>query len=171
MTVMTFDSLTSTNDYLKQHYPTLAHLTVVRARYQTAGRGQFSRQWESNPNENFLVSFLFKDINHQETIKTLERTMIQCCQTFLLSFGINATWKLPNDLLVDGHKISGMLIETKQQEKTFDYVIIGIGMNILQSRFLNLSNVTSLKMLTPLHEPIDELFLKFLKYCSPLEAF
>jgi len=171
MTVLTFDALPSTNDYLKQHYQSLNHLTIVRARYQTAGRGQFSRQWESNPNENFLVSFLFKDIQHQDTIKTLERTMIQCCQKFLSSLGITATWKLPNDLLVNGQKICGMLIETKQQETTFDYVIIGIGMNILQSHFLNLSDATSLTMLTPLDQDIDSLFSKFLEHCSPLEAF
>jgi BirA family transcriptional regulator, biotin operon repressor / biotin---[acetyl-CoA-carboxylase] ligase len=171
MTLLTFDTLASTNDYLKQHYLELSNQTVVRARYQTAGRGQFSRHWQSNPNENILVSFLFRNLAHPDTIKSIEKTMIQACQSFLASFGITATWKLPNDLLVNEKKISGMLIETKQQDMTLDYVILGIGININQTSFLDLTHATSLRLLTQKQYDVDELFDKFIQHCSALEAY
>ena len=163
MNLITFDTIDSTNNYLKIHEKDLPHLTIVRARYQTFGRGQYTRQWVSNPNENILVSFLFKKFRSSITVQTIEKMAIHLCQQFLANFNIRATHKLPNDLLVDGKKIAGMLIETKQVEDTYKYVIVGIGMNINQLQFSGLPNATSLAILTKKNHDIEEIFSKFLK--------
>jgi BirA family biotin operon repressor/biotin-[acetyl-CoA-carboxylase] ligase len=169
MNLITLYTLDSTNNYLKIHEKNLPHFTVVRARYQTFGRGQFTRQWLSNPNENILVSFLFKKFKSLVTIQKIEKMAIEICQNFFTTFGVKATHKLPNDLIVNGKKIAGMLIETKQIETTFAYVIVGIGININQQTFSSLPHATSLAILTKKSYDIDEIFSTFLKESRTFE--
>jgi len=169
MNLLTFETIDSTNNYLKIHEKTLPHLTVIRARYQTFGRGQFTRQWMSNPNENILVSFLFKNIKKSVKTQTIETTAIKICQKFLAKFGVQAIHKLPNDLMVGGKKIAGMLIETKQIQETLAYVIVGIGININQQNFSGLPYATSLALQTKKTYDIDELFSSFLQESRTFE--
>jgi biotin-[acetyl-CoA-carboxylase] ligase BirA-like protein len=169
MAILTFDTIDSTNNYLKLHADSLPHFTIVRARFQEAGRGQLMRQWQSHPNENLLVSFLIKDFHQYPTVKSIESAFIQFCQTFFKHYGIVVEHKLPNDLIVGGKKISGMLIETKQQESTLQHVIVGIGLNINQTSFDHLPSATSLAILTKKTYPIDILFDHFVEVCSPLK--
>lgn len=169
MAILTFDSLDSTNNYLKLHADSLPHFTIVRARFQHAGRGQFMRQWQSNPNENILVSFLLKDFKRLPNVKTIESTLIQLCQSFFKAYGIQVDHKLPNDLIVDNKKIAGMLIETKQEGNSLQHVILGVGLNINQTSFVNLPSATSLAILTKQTYPIDALFQHFIEVCSPLK--
>ena len=170
MNLITLDSIDSTNNFIKSNINSLPHLSVVRARYQTAGRGQLARQWMSNPNENILVSFLFKTFRKSVSPQLIEKITIESCQNFLLKYGVNAKHKLPNDLLVDGKKIAGMLIETKQINTTFEYVIIGVGININQKIFTGLTNATSLALITNKIFEIDEVFNRFLKECRAFET-
>ena len=169
MAILTFDSIDSTNNYLKIHADSLPHFTIVRARFQHAGRGQLMRQWQSNPNENILVSFLLKTFSTYKNVKTIESAFIQLCQSFFKHYGVVVEHKLPNDLMVGGKKISGMLIETKQQADTLQHVILGIGLNINQTSFVNLPNATSLAILTKKTYLIDDLFEHFIEVCSPLK--
>lgn len=157
MNIITFDSVDSTNVYLKHHVETLPHGTVIRARYQTAGRGQLSRKWESNANENILFSLLLKPSLDQD-LKHIEWMTIQTVLAFLTSLGVDATHKLPNDILVQGKKIAGMLIESKYSEQHLDYVIIGLGLNINQTSFPFLPQATSLSLVTKKHNDIDVIF-------------
>jgi BirA family biotin operon repressor/biotin-[acetyl-CoA-carboxylase] ligase len=169
MAILTFDSIDSTNNYLKIHADSLPHFTIVRARFQHAGRGQLMRQWQSNPNENILVSFLLKTFSTYKNVKTIESAFIQLSQSFFKHYGVVVEHKLPNDLMVGGKKISGMLIETKQQADTLQHVILGIGLNINQTSFVNLPTATSLAILTKKTYLIDDLFEHFMKVCSPLK--
>jgi BirA family transcriptional regulator, biotin operon repressor / biotin---[acetyl-CoA-carboxylase] ligase len=169
MAILIFDTIDSTNNYLKLHADTLPHFSIVRARFQEAGRGQLMRQWQSNPNENILVSFLIKDFRQYPTVKAIESAFIQCSQSFFNHYGVIVDHKLPNDLIVEGKKISGMLIETKQQGNVLHYVIVGIGLNINQTTFVHLPSATSLAILTKKTYPIDILFDHFIEVCSPLK--
>jgi biotin-[acetyl-CoA-carboxylase] ligase BirA-like protein len=169
MAILTFDTLDSTNNYLKLHADTLPHFSIVRARFQHAGRGQLMRQWQSNPNENILVSFLLKTFHQHSNIKTIESTFIRLCQSFFKQYGVDVEHKIPNDLMVEGKKISGMLIETKQQAGVLQHVILGVGLNINQTSFVNLPSATSLAIITKKKYPIDKLFEDFVEVCSPLK--
>jgi BirA family biotin operon repressor/biotin-[acetyl-CoA-carboxylase] ligase len=168
MTLLTFDTIDSTNNYVKEHANQLAHFTVVRARYQTAGRGQFNRQWQSNPNENLLVSFFLKTFKKNTTVQTIEQVLLQSCHHFFKHFGLTTVHKLPNDLMVQGKKIAGMLIETKQTDGKLDHVILGIGLNINQQSFDNLSTATSIALISKKIHPIDDVFEIFLTASKPL---
>jgi BirA family transcriptional regulator, biotin operon repressor / biotin---[acetyl-CoA-carboxylase] ligase len=171
MKVLTFPTLDSTNTYLKEHAGDLDHFTVVRAFHQTAGRGQFLRTWQSNPGENLLVSFLFKNIIDPLTIKQLEHIIMEAVVTLFAKYGVVVTIKLPNDLYVLDKKIAGMLIETKREGERFAYVILGIGININQTSFLDLPNASSLALLSQKRYDLEEIFQEFLNACSPLNAF
>lgn len=169
MAILTFDSIDSTNNYLKLHADDLPHFSIVRARYQHAGRGQFMRQWQSNPNENILVSLLLKTFKPDTTVKKIETNLIEICRSFFKYYGVEVTHKLPNDLLVDQQKISGMLIETKQEGNALKQVILGVGLNINQTSFVDLPGATSLAIITKKSYPIDEVFQVFIELCSSLE--
>ena len=169
MSILTFDTIDSTNNYLKLHADTLPHFSIVRARFQHAGRGQLMRQWQSNPNENILVSILLKTFHRYPDVKAIESSFIVLCQSFFKHYGVDVEHKLPNDLMVGDKKISGMLIETKHQANTLQHVILGVGLNINQTSFLNLPSATSLAILTKKTYPIDELFEYFVEVCSPLK--
>jgi len=168
MTLLTFDSIDSTNNYVKKNADTLKHFTVVRARYQTAGRGQFDRQWQSNPNENLLVSIFLKQFKSTTTVQKIEEVLLQSCNSFFKHYGLITNHKLPNDLMVQGKKIAGMLIETKQTSGQLDYVILGIGLNINQQSFVSLASATSLAIISKNIHPIDNVFEVFLTALKPL---
>jgi biotin-(acetyl-CoA carboxylase) ligase len=83
---------------------------------------------------------------------------IQTVIAFLASFGVEGVHKLPNDILVNGKKIAGMLIESKYSDRQLDYVIIGIGLNINQTTFTFLPQATSLSIVTKKQYDIDAIF-------------
>ena len=109
--------------------------SVLVADYQTAGRGRLDRTWQAKPGENLLVSLLFRSkanlLTSWPRIAALAAT--RACQE-LISIGqlnvdaapiIKLKW--PNDLLLDGRKLGGML-STSDHEKQF--VVVGIGINV-----------------------------------------
>jgi biotin-[acetyl-CoA-carboxylase] ligase BirA-like protein len=158
MNLIVFPSIDSTNNYLKQNGDMLPHMTVVRALHQTTGRGQHQRLWLSNPNENILVSFLYKSVRSESALKELELQTIDGLIAFLNHYGIQAKHKLPNDIYVRDKKISGMLIETRRTGAEIDQVIVGIGININQRSFFDLPFATSFSIEKKKVYPIDEVF-------------
>lgn len=155
-TVLEYKTLDSTNTFLKTYHEALSHLTFVRTRHQTAGRGQFERTWSSNPNENILCSVLLKNIplNRIEHHKSwIEQGLLQ----FLRDHGFETTFKAPNDIYVGSKKICGILTETQSDETQFTFVVIGFGLNVNQVDF-NGINATSMRLLTNHVFDVDALF-------------
>lgn len=121
--LMSFDKIPSTQD--------LAHDLIVRkeatnkmvivAQSQTAGRGRYRRKWVSNSG-NLYASFIYKIT---ERDPKLSYAIAVAVAETLIHFGMTPQIKWPNDVLIDGKKISGILIEYAQ-----NFVIIGIGINI-----------------------------------------
>lgn len=155
--IMRVDEIDSTNKFLKDNYKDLANITVLRTNFQTKGMGQFERTWESNKNENLLFSILLKDIKLNE-INTIKTHVIETLLVVLKTFGLKGIFKEPNDIYVNDSKILGILIETKVNiNQVFDYVVIGIGININQTIFIN-DNATSFKLLKDKTFDLDEIF-------------
>lgn len=139
--VLTFESISSTNDFLKENYQNLNHLTIVTTDFQTSGRGQFLRVWESKEKQNLLFSVLFKKIK-SEDVTLVQAIMIELIVSFFKMRHLNVYFKEPNDFYVGEQKIGGMLIETKLRDNNCLYLVIGIGFNINQNEFETL-NATS----------------------------
>ena len=121
--LISFDKIPSTQDYA---HDLIAHgdatnKIVVVANAQTAGRGRYKRTWVSHAG-NLYASFIYKMPERNPQISYAVAVAI--AET-LLHFGVTPKIKWPNDILVDGKKISGVLIEYAQS-----FVIVGIGINI-----------------------------------------
>jgi biotin-[acetyl-CoA-carboxylase] ligase BirA-like protein len=160
---LTFASIDSTNTYLKNHL-SLPHLTLVRARFQTAGRGQFDRTWVADPNLNFLFSILWKKTIQFDTLKKIELALIDSVISFLKDdFGIEARHKLPNDIYIGSKKIAGFLIETVVKHDHVHSFIIGLGLNFNQLTFPNGIQATSVAIETQKTHHVDRNFERLLK--------
>jgi len=118
-----FDKLSSTQAYAQNLVRSgdASDHTIVLADSQTAGHGRYRRTWVSKPG-NLYVSFIYKIENRDPR---LSYSVAVAIAETLISFGIIPTIKWPNDILIDGKKISGTLIEYAK-----DFVIVGIGINI-----------------------------------------
>lgn len=112
----------STND-LAQDLP--AGVAVV-AGSQTAGRGQYGRAWDAPPGSSLLMSVACGPLRLPAAVLTAWATVAVAEAIQSLS-GLRARVKWPNDLLVDGRKLSGILVESGSQ------VVIGVGLNLTRT--------------------------------------
>ena len=121
--VFSFDKIPSTQDWAHDLIATAnaTHRTVVVANAQSAGRGRHRRKWVSH-HGNLYASFIYQDA---ERDTRLSYAVAVAVAETLVGFGITPQIKWPNDILVDGKKIAGILIEYSGS-----FVIVGIGINI-----------------------------------------
>ncbi len=139
-----FEEIDSTNDYLKANYKNLPNYTVVRADFQSKGRGQFDRTWESAKAQNLLISFLFKNELPSALEEDMHLFFVNVIIETLKNYGVDAKIKYPNDVYVKNKKLSGILIEKQFNNDKLEYMVVGIGVNINQEKFEN-PNAISLK--------------------------
>jgi BirA family biotin operon repressor/biotin-[acetyl-CoA-carboxylase] ligase len=112
------------------------HGMVILAENQTNGRGQRGTIWQSESAKNLIFSFYLEhkdlEIHQQEALTHFTSIAIQSC---LLKLGISSAIKWPNDILVNTKKIAGILIENQLRGTKISSSIIGIGLNVLQTKF------------------------------------
>ncbi len=123
------DSVDSTNSWVKLHIRDLPPFTCVTAALQTAGRGRFQRHWVSPRGQNIYATLYFTVPLGSDYLCNLGQLMAFACAKILRGLGFLAEIKWPNDILVEGKKIAGVLTETVTQDELIG-VIIGLGMNI-----------------------------------------
>ena len=122
--------VSSTNDVVRQ----LAEAgwpegTVVVAVEQTAGRGRFGRRWES-PRGGLWFSLLLRPPLGREGISVLPIVAgLAVVKALERSFDLDIELKWPNDVLIKGKKVCGILVETFFTGEVLDFVILGIGIN------------------------------------------
>ena len=132
-----FDSIDSTNTCAK----TLSEAgieegTVVFAEHQTAGRGRNGRTWLSEPQCNLLFSVVVRpQLPKEQTAFLTFYSAVSIAQAVEAVIGRSVECKWPNDLLLNGKKFCGILLESSFRQSTLDYSIIGIGMNVNQTAF------------------------------------
>ena len=139
----------STNEYLK-NVTTHAPMLIV-ADYQTDGRGQYGKVWESATNQNLTFSFQWhpKNLKVDEGFKISQLVSLVILET-LNQFitPIKAYVKWPNDIIIKNKKVCGILIEPSIQNNLIQKVIVGIGLNVNQTLFPeNMPNASSLSKL------------------------
>ena len=121
----------STNDWAKE----LVELgapegTVALAETQTAGRGRLGRKWIS-PKGGLWFSLILKPkLKPPETVKLAFLAGLAVAETIRELYGLKAQTKWPNDVLVGGRKVCGILSEMKTVGDKVEYAIIGIGVNV-----------------------------------------
>ena len=164
MQIIKLNATDSTNLYLKDlmNKRSLDDFTIVVADSQTLGRGQMGTKWESDPHKNLTVSVLKKMESEQfENPFLLNICVSLAVFNTLKSLHIPALKiKWPNDIMSGHFKICGILIENIISGPRILYSIIGIGLNVNQEKFLDLPNVSSLKLLTGRNYELDGLLLQ-----------
>lgn len=105
------------------------HRTVLVADHQTAGRGRLDRRWEAPPGSNLLVSVLFRDglTSPQGLTQRVAVAAARACERVA---GVSPTLKWPNDLLLDGAKLAGILAQAGWVGDRLAFVVVGLGLNI-----------------------------------------
>jgi BirA family biotin operon repressor/biotin-[acetyl-CoA-carboxylase] ligase len=127
--VLVFDCVDSTNNQAAALADDPANDgIVVLAREQTAGRGQHGRSWYCQPAVGVLLSVLvFPPPALRRPAFLAAWAANAVCETVRLSAGLNAQIKWPNDVLIRGRKVCGILIEQARG------TVVGIGLNVNQT--------------------------------------
>lgn len=127
--VITYPSLSSTNDIAKrQAKKGVREGTVVVAEEQTAGRGRLKRAWLS-PKGSIALSIILHPTPAQlpSLIMVASLAVASCIEKIS---GLKTQIKWPNDVLVNGKKVCGILVESDVRGSAVDYAVIGIGINV-----------------------------------------
>ena len=109
---------------------------VVVTDYQTEGRGRLERSWHSPPGRNLLFSLLLRPEGPLDNATSLPLLLALALRRTLqtLTPSLNPMVKWPNDLLVDGRKIAGILCEMQAEPDRIRYLIAGLGLNVNMTR-------------------------------------
>jgi len=111
---------------------------LLQAGFQTGGKGQGGTVWESEKGKNLLFSFMlrpkFLDITKQFYITIITSlALVDAVKNLVFDDTVKIKW--PNDIYVGDKKIAGVLIENAIQGNQFEWVVVGIGLNVNQKRF------------------------------------
>lgn len=112
-------------------------IRAVVAEHQTAGRGRHGNRWLDTPGESLLMTLLLRLQTHEvERAGQLAFVMALAVADALRGqTGLEAGFKWSNDVLVNGRKIAGILIETAYDAHRNPWALAGVGVNLLQKEF------------------------------------
>lgn len=132
-----FSEIDSTNEYAEKNLAEMEDRTVIYAGIQTKGRGRGGRSWYSSEGNLFASLILkpqadFCDICRLSAI--IHYAAVILARVFKKNFKLDTNIKWPNDILADGKKIAGILIETVIKGECLQGVIIGVGVNLNMSK-------------------------------------
>ena len=142
------DEVDSTNQWLMQQ-PYAGKARVCVTDNQTQGRGRRGRDWQSEPEASLCLSYLNRLPMPAAEISGFSLAVaIFCRGTLQRSVEEAVQLKWPNDLLIDGKKVAGILIETQKIADDYVDLVIGIGVNLNDVY----DEATSLQSGNPTHE-------------------
>ena len=104
---------------------------LVAASRQTTGRGRLGRSWESPPDQGLYVSILLRpDLTMAEAGKLTILSSVATVDAVETVSGVRPQIKWPNDLMLGGRKLAGLLIETEPKGGRLGFAVVGIGLNV-----------------------------------------
>src|SRR5579871_2543608 len=138
--VLVYDRTDSTNERAAERAGSIANDgLVVLAREQTAGRGQHGRTWQCPPGSGVLLSVLVHPPPEIRRAAILTGwAAVAVCETIRQATNLQARIKWPNDVLLDGRKVCGILSELRASPLRLGEdppqwaAIVGIGLNVNQ---------------------------------------
>lgn len=158
-----FDEVASTMDIARELARKGApHMTVVAAGRQLSGRGRLMRSWQSEPGGLYFTVILRPDIAPPLACRVTFAAGAALAKVLRELFGIEALLKWPNDVLIDGKKLSGMLSEMETHSDMLSFVNLGIGINVNNDPSGIVPPAVSLKALLRRQVSKVELLSKFL---------
>ena len=105
--------------------------TVVVADSQSAGRGRLGRTWESPPGTGLYFSLILRpDFPAKDGPRVTLLAGVAVCRAVNALVGLEARIKWPNDILVHGRKVAGILAEMEVNQDRIHHVVVGVGVNV-----------------------------------------
>jgi biotin-[acetyl-CoA-carboxylase] ligase BirA-like protein len=125
-----FRSLASTNDVAKQLASSgVKEGTIVLAESQSKGKGRLGRKWLSPEGGLWFSVVLRPRIEPRHALKLTLLGSVAMVKTLNKLYGIDAEIKWPNDVLINGRKVCGILTETSIRGKSLNFAVLGFGVN------------------------------------------
>ena len=125
------DHLPSTNSYLMQNMHTYGHGTCVATNLQSQGRGRRGRNWQASLGASLTFSLLWRFQRGAAALSGLSLVVGIALIRSLNALGIDsAKLKWPNDVLIHGEKLAGILIELQGDMEGASTAVIGVGINL-----------------------------------------
>jgi len=126
-----FQFTTSTNDIAHQWIKAgIPHFSLVAADEQTKGRGRNQRTWFTPPNTALAFSLILTDHLSKDTSYYTGLGAVAVCRVLEQHLQLSPKIKWPNDILLNGKKCSGILVESSWLGSALQAIILGIGINI-----------------------------------------
>ena len=105
--------------------------TLVIAEKQTSGRGRRGRNWFSPPGGGIYCSLILRPVlSPSETPRITLMTAVVLAETLISLMKLKLRIKWPNDILVNGKKLAGILTEISTEMDAVNYIVVGLGMNV-----------------------------------------
>ncbi|MFN3791912.1 biotin--[acetyl-CoA-carboxylase] ligase [Massilia sp.] len=121
----------STNADLLARAAQLAEPVLLVAEHQTAGRGRAGRSWLSSSENSLTFSLAWKFEGGPQMLSGLPLAVGVALGDALGRLGVQVQLKWPNDVLKDGDKLAGILIETQSAPGGGTWAVIGVGLNLI----------------------------------------
>lgn len=184
--ILYFQDIDSTNNEIKRQADSYGEGLLAIAEHQSAGRGRRGRTWESPMGSGIWMSFLLKpDMAPEKASMVTLVAALACAKAFEQEIGMEVGIKWPNDIVINGRKVTGILTEMSAEPDYINYVVVGIGINANMEEFPEeISSVaTSLRIecghpvprsriVAAFGEQFEELYRSFVKTgnLSPIKA-
>lgn len=180
MELLYLDTVDSTNKWAKENISEIKDKTAVYTFNQTSGRGRLERKWNFTGEDNIYASLILKPSDEMKEVYSnlTQYLCVVLCETFE-EYGVKASIKWPNDIQINGKKISGILAEAVGENNQCGYrlegLVLGFGINLnCKKEVLEEINqpATSLNIETGM-EIDKEIFLKKLldRFCLRYDKF
>lgn len=125
-----FHEIDSTNNYAKEKFEDLIDGTLIISEMQTAGKGRLGKNWQSNSGEGIWMSIILKPDIPVYKAPFLTLVAGAAILNAFRNLGVDAEIKWPNDIVLNGKKICGILTEMVAEVEKVGCVIIGMGINV-----------------------------------------
>lgn len=126
-----FKTISSTNDYARNLVNKgVKEGTVVLADVQTSGRGRKNRCWFSSEGGLWFSVILFPNLPPKQGMLLTMTASISLAQAISDITCLKSLIKWPNDVLIDGKKVCGVLTELEADKEKISYSVVGIGFNV-----------------------------------------
>lgn len=161
-----YNELSSTNTFALEHISELNDKDVIVAQRQLSGRGRFNREWLCDDTPNLYMTIVIKpcEIASFPFQNMTQYLALKVCEV-LEDYGVEASLKWPNDVIVKGAKISGILSEAHSENSAINGLALGIGvnLNLKYETILKINQkATSLNMILGKEVCVDEFSKKLL---------
>jgi BirA family biotin operon repressor/biotin-[acetyl-CoA-carboxylase] ligase len=130
--IVFYHEISSTQDAAKElGRQGAAEGTVVICETQTSGRGRQGRTWSSAPGQGIQLSVILRPrLNPSQTLQIPLVAGVAAALAIGKSTSLDPKIKWPNDIIVNGKKVGGILTEMSAETDRVDYVVLGIGLNV-----------------------------------------